>query len=60
MVAVRRDRELVVARASRGALTWEEFARIRKPDRFSLKDAAAREWPAFIDTMVAKAPKLPL
>jgi bifunctional non-homologous end joining protein LigD len=41
-------------------LTWEEFARIRRPDRYTLKDAAERPLPAFIETMTANAPRLPL
>ena len=41
-------------------LAWEEFARVRRPDRFTLKDAARRHLPDFIETMVAKAPPLPL
>lgn len=40
-------------------LTWEEFARGRRPDRYTLEDAAERELPAFIAAMIAKAPKLP-
>lgn len=40
-------------------LTWEEFARVRRPDRYTLKDAAERALPGFIEAMVAKAPKLP-
>ncbi len=41
-------------------LTWEEFARIRRPDRYTLKDAAERGLPAFISVMTANAPKLPM
>ena len=40
-------------------LTWEEFARVRRPDRYTLKDAAERALPVFIDAMIVKAPKLP-
>ena len=41
-------------------LTWEELLRIRRPDRFTLKDAAPRELPSFIQAMTANAPKLPI
>lgn len=40
-------------------LTWEEFARVRRPDRYTLRDAAERELPAFITAMIAKASPLP-
>ncbi|MHB8912878.1 MAG: non-homologous end-joining DNA ligase LigD [Lysobacter sp.] len=40
-------------------LTWEAFARVRRPDRYTLKDAAERELPAFIATMIDKVPPLP-
>ena len=40
-------------------LTWEQFARVSRPDRYTLKDAAQRELPAFIPTMIAQAPTLP-
>ena len=40
-------------------LTWEQFARVSRPDRYTLQDAAQRELPAFVTTMIAKAPTLP-
>ena len=41
-------------------LTWEELARVRTPNRYSLVDAAARDTPAFIAELAARAPKLPV
>lgn len=41
-------------------LTWEEFARIRRPDRFTLKDAAERALPGVVAELIARAPSLPM
>ncbi|MFD0738896.1 DNA ligase D [Lysobacter koreensis] len=41
-------------------LTWEELARVRQPGRYTIKNAAARELPAFVAAMTARAPALPL
>jgi bifunctional non-homologous end joining protein LigD len=40
-------------------VTWEELARVRRPDRYSIKDAAARPMPDFVDELIARAPALP-
>jgi bifunctional non-homologous end joining protein LigD len=40
-------------------LSWEELARIRRPDRYSIADAATREVPASIAKLIANAPELP-
>ncbi|QSX77570.1 DNA ligase D [Agrilutibacter solisilvae] len=38
---------------------WDELARIRRPDRYSIRDAASRPLPAFIADLIARAPPLP-
>ncbi|GAB3093669.1 non-homologous end-joining DNA ligase [Lysobacter terrae] len=40
-------------------LSWDELARIRRPDRYSIADAAAREFPAETAALIASAPPLP-
>lgn len=40
-------------------LTWEELARVRKPDRYSIADAALRQIPASTAELIAQAPELP-
>lgn len=37
---------------------WEELARIRRPDRYSIRDAASRPMPAFVTELNARAPAL--
>lgn len=41
-------------------LTWEELARVRSPNRYTLKDAAQRRVPAELAALIRKAPALPL
>jgi bifunctional non-homologous end joining protein LigD len=38
---------------------WNELARIRKPDRYGIADAATRQWPEEIRQAIAAAPSLP-
>jgi len=40
-------------------LTWEELAGIRRPDRYSIKNAARQAIPAFIVELIENAPTLP-
>jgi bifunctional non-homologous end joining protein LigD len=40
-------------------VTWDELARVRRPDRYTLKDAAARPVPDVVAELVARAPALP-
>lgn len=41
-------------------LTWAELSRVRTPQRYTLKDAAKREVPAEVATLLRKAKPLPL
>jgi len=40
-------------------LTWEELARIRRPDRYTIKDAAKQHIPESILRLMRDAPRLP-
>jgi bifunctional non-homologous end joining protein LigD len=40
-------------------LTWAELSRIRTPQRFTLKDAAARSVPPEVTALIRKARPLP-
>ncbi|HEY1142116.1 MAG TPA: DNA ligase D, partial [Lysobacter sp.] len=40
-------------------LSWDELTRIRRPDRYSIADAAGREFPAQTAELIASAPPLP-
>jgi bifunctional non-homologous end joining protein LigD len=40
-------------------LTWEELARIRKPDRYTIKDAAKQHIPESTLKLIRDAPPLP-
>jgi len=40
-------------------LSWEELARIRRPDRYSIKDAARQHIPQSILQLIRDAPRLP-
>ncbi|KQY52468.1 DNA ligase D [Lysobacter sp. Root494] len=41
-------------------LTWEELARIRKPDRYTIKDAAKHHVPESTLRLIRDAPRLPV
>jgi bifunctional non-homologous end joining protein LigD len=41
-------------------LTWEELARIRKPDRYTIRDAAKQHIPESTLTLIRDAPRLPV
>jgi bifunctional non-homologous end joining protein LigD len=41
-------------------LTWEELARIRKPDRYTIRDAAKQHIPESTLKLIRDAPRLPV
>ena len=38
---------------------WDELQRLRRPDRYSIRDAASRPLPDFVRRLIEQAPPLP-